>query len=78
MQQISCKSVQIFRNPETIWCQMMSNDGLNLENVGLSHIHLAVSELVYDDSESFIKDTTSRIFPGRQPWFLVVDPRVEV
>ena len=46
---------------------MMSNDGLNLENVGLSHIHLAVSELVYDESESYIKDTTSGIFPGSQP-----------
>ena len=39
MLQMSCKSVQIFRNPETI---MISNDGLIIEYMDQSHIHLAV------------------------------------
>ena len=35
--------LQICVNLQKYWCNAMSNDGLTIEDVDLSHIHLAVS-----------------------------------
>ena len=50
MLQISCKSEQIFRNPETIWSQIMAL----LENMDLSHMYSFSSKGVTNNSQSVL------------------------
>ena len=62
----------IFANLHKSWINTMSNDGLIIENMDLSHIHLAAKMILsfskFSKSKWFIHTKTTPLF-GIQSWF---------